>query len=404
MNAPLIAISGGNMASGLAAIRDVGRAGLRVVGAVPVQRALNWHSRWSSNYLRLPPPGYPARLVELLDQAKVDAILPMESSYVGALSRHAATSGMKVQLAVPPLDAFLCAYDNRRTIEHCQQLRIGVPRLMCPEDAKGPVVVKPREDVGAARGVYFCRNGVELGRALIGCRDFGEPIVQEFVPGGTQAMRTLTVLFDRRSRLVAYFTTRKLEQFPVSGGVTAMSISTDDGALVELMLPFFESLGWCGPAEVELKIDERDGVPKVIEVNPRLPGYVVFPVECGLHLPLLAARVALGESPSASGYTVGRRYVQPVLVLKALREARQAHLLTSARLLRDCSALMTAPWVRWDDVIDPLPRLARAFSQASGKDGGLATEHGLRLAELEGTTTVAAMPPSEPTEDEAEVA
>ena len=392
MSAPLVAVSGGNMASGLAAIRNIGRAGLRVIGAAPLRPAFNWHSHWSSPYLKLPPPCQVARMLDVLAQAKVDAMLPMESSYVGALSHHAARAEIRVQVAVPPLDAFLCAYDNRRTIEYCQRLGIGVPRLMRPEEAKGLVVVKPREDVGAARGVYFCKDATELSQALVSCEGFGEPIVQEFVPGGTQAMRTLTLLFDRSTRLVAYFTTRKLEQFPGSGGVTAMSVSTDDRALVELMLPFFESLHWRGPAEVELKIDERDGIAKVIEVNPRLPGYVVFPIKCGLHLPLLAARVALGETPSASGYAVGRRYVQPVLVLKALREARQTHMLTSARLVRDCSALVTAPWVRWDDVVDPMPRLARVFSQASGKDGGLATEHGLRLSDLEATPAAAASP------------
>ena len=162
-----------------------------------------------------------------------------------------------------------------------------------------------------------------------------------------------------------------------------MSISTDEPALVETVLPFFESLRWRGPAEVELKIDARDGIAKVIEVNPRLPGYVAFPITCGLHLPRLAALVALGESPSAPDYAIGRRYVQPVLTLKALLQARSAGEVNGKRLRRDCRALLTASWVSWDDVVDPLPRLARMLAEARGIDGGLAAEHGLMLAELE---------------------
>ena len=233
--------------------------------------------------------------------------------------------------------------------------------------------------------MFFCHDADELRRAWAVCHRFGAPIVQELIPGDTQAMRTVVLLFDRRTQLVAHFTTRKLEQYPGSGGVTAMSVSTDEPTLVEAVLPFFETLRWQGPAEVELKVDARDGKAKVIEVNPRLPGYVAFPIACGLPLPRLAALVALGESPSAPAYAVGQRYVQPMLVLKSLVQAWRAGEVTAGRLRRDFPALLTAPWVRWDDLVDPRPRLARALAEARGVDGGLATDDGLRLAELEAT-------------------
>ena len=114
-----------------------------------------------------------------------------------------------------------------------------------------------------------------------------------------------------------------------------------------------------------------------------MPGYVPLR-RLRLHLPRLAIQVALGESASFSGYAVGRRYVQPALVLKALVQAWRAGAATAKRLQRDCSALLTSPWVRWDDVTDPVPRLAKAFAEASGWGYiGLATEQGLRLVDLE---------------------
>ena len=386
MSTPIAAISGAMTASGLAAIRDVGRAGFRVIGASPRRPAFHAHSRWSLRYLELPPPRDTAMLLDLLAQARVEVMLPMESSYVGALSRHAAGNELPLRAAVPPLEGFLCAYDNRRTLELCRRLEIPAPRLLRPEEVKDTVVVKPREDVGAARGVAFCRDAAALSEALAACRSYGEPLIQEYIPGATEAMRTVILLFDQRTRLVAYFTTQKLEQYPGSGGVTAMSVSTDDRTLVEMVLPLFEVLRWRGPAEIELKIDARNGKANVIEINPRLPGYIAFASDCGLHLPRLAIQVALGETPSFSGYALGRRYVQPVLVLKSLVRAWLAGTATTKRLRRDCSALLSAPWVRWDDVVDPMPRLAKAFTEASGGDVGLATEHGLRLVDLERTS------------------
>ena len=382
---PLVAVSGALTTHGLAAIRDLGRGGCNVIGAAFRPTAFNARSRWSHRYLTLPSPRHIEALLEALARARVEALLPMESSLVGALSCRHEQVQRRLWLAVPPLDGFLAAYDNRRTLESFHRLGIPAPRLLRAEDATGTVavVVKPREDVGSARGVAFCRDAAELGQALAACRAFGEPVVQEYIPGGTDAMRTVVLLFDRKTRLVAHFTTQKLEQHPATGGVTAMSVSTDDRELVELVLPFFESLGWRGPAEVELKVDDRDGRAKVIEVNPRLPGYVGFAVACGLHLPRLAVQVALGEAPAVTGYAVGRRYVHPGLHAKILFHAWRTGAMTAARLRREVPGLLTAPWLRWDDLVDPVPRLAKTLEELSGVEAGLAAEHRLRLQDLE---------------------
>jgi hypothetical protein len=84
MSTPVAAVSAATTASGLAAIRDVGRAGFRVIGASPRRPAFDAHSRWSLRYLELPPPRDAAMLLDVLAQAKVEVMLPMESSYVGA--------------------------------------------------------------------------------------------------------------------------------------------------------------------------------------------------------------------------------------------------------------------------------------------------------------------------------
>jgi hypothetical protein len=383
MSSALVAVSGAATTHGLAAIRDLGRGGYEVVGATFRPIAFNARSRWSRRHLELPAPRDIGALLDALARSGAEALLPMESSLVGALSRHDGEVQGRLSVAIPPLEGFLDAYDNRRTLEKCQRLGIPAPRLVSPEDARDVVVVKPREDVGAARGVAFCQDAGELRHALAACRALGEPVVQEYVPGDTDAMRTVVLLFDRGTRLVAHFTTQKIEQHPATGGVTAVSVSTDDRELVELVLPFFESLRWRGPAEVELKVDARDGRAKVIEVNPRLPGYVGFAVACGLHLPRLAVQVALGEAPTASGYAVGRRYVHPGLHAKALVHAWRTGALTAARLRRDLPTLLTAPWLRWEDVVDPLPRLAKAFDEVRGVEAGLPAEHRLRLSELE---------------------
>ena len=122
-----------------------------------------------------------------------------------------------------------------------------------------------------------------------------------------------------------------------------------------------------GPAEVELKVDERDGNAKLIEVNPRLPAYLAFAIRCGLQLPRLCARVALGESPDVPGYAVGRRYVHPILHAKsALAGERRwtRRLLALSRVLRDMRGACHGDGL---NLIDPAPRLGKMIAQWRGE-------------------------------------
>jgi biotin carboxylase len=103
------------------------------------------------------------------------------------------------------------------------------------------------------------------------------------------------LLFDSASRLVAFFVLRKLRVWPPRVGVTVAAESTHETELVDLLLPLFRELRWQGPADAEFKIDARDGVPRILEINPRFSGAIQFPIACGVNLPVLYARAALGE-------------------------------------------------------------------------------------------------------------
>jgi len=96
-------------------------------------------------------------------------------------------------------------------------------------------------------------------------------------------------------------------------------------------MPLFEEVRWRGPAEAELKVDERDGRAKILEINPRFSGAIHFPISCGVNLPALLCRAALGERlPRVQGaqYAAGARYVDTMrwaaAVLAELRGGRSS--------------------------------------------------------------------------------
>jgi predicted ATP-grasp superfamily ATP-dependent carboligase len=79
-----------------------------------------------------------------------------------------------------------------------------------------------------------------------------------------------------------------------------------DKDLVQKSFALLKALGWNGVAMVEFKIDARDGLPKLMEVNARFWGSLQLAVDAGVNFPLLLYRLACGEdAPPQFDYKVG---------------------------------------------------------------------------------------------------
>ncbi len=294
--------------AGLSLARELRRIGYRVIGADTRRLPFGLHSRYVHTVHSLPAadnPTFEPNFVDLVEKVRPDAILPLGTYGVKAVCRQESTFRNLTGFNVPSLDGFMAAFDHAVCGVECARLNIPCPATYSLDEAKQllasgkgtlTLVVKPRTDVGAARGVNYVRDIETLQNSESVCTaQYGGTVIQEYIPGEASAMRTVVVLFDKGSKLVAAFTTQKHRQWPTIGGLTAVGVSTSEFHLVDQMLPFFKKWGWRGVAEVELKYDSRDGRYKVIEINPRFPAYLRFPNSCGSPLVRLAAILALGE-------------------------------------------------------------------------------------------------------------
>lgn len=151
--------------------------------------------------------------------------------------------------------------NDRYCLSGCFDRKEAILKLKKNRDKINPVkiIVKPRGNIGGGHGLYIVDDVEFFTKAKIECENaYGEAIIEEYIPGNVDSMRTVNLIFDKKSKIVAYFTTKKIRQWPHVGGISVLSISTDEWELVNMVLLFFRKWKWQEPAEVELKIDTRE--------------------------------------------------------------------------------------------------------------------------------------------------
>src|SRR5439155_24444361 len=134
-----------------------------------------------------------------------------------------------------------------------------------------------------------------------------EPLVQELVPGGDDALYTLGSYLAADGEALGLFCGRKLRQTPPGVGTCRVGEAVWDEDVVEQGLKLLRALEHRGLSQVEFKRDPRDGVLRLMEVNPRLWQWHGLAAACGVDLPRIAYEDLTGERPQTVSMNGRRR-------------------------------------------------------------------------------------------------
>jgi len=97
--------------------------------------------------------------------------------------------------------------------------------------------------------------------------------------------------------------------YPIEGGPSTLGEGVEHPLIMELGLSLLRSLNWVGVGMVEFKIDPRDGIPKLMEVNPRFWGSLQLAIASGVDFPCLLLRMARRENfEPVLRYKVGKHF------------------------------------------------------------------------------------------------
>jgi len=285
--------------AGLAAIRSLGRAGIRVLAVDDRPSALGFRSRFAE--ARVAPARTGDAYVAFLRSLGEGVVFPTHDYDLEVIAR--ARDELPLTCPFPGWDVLGAIQDKRHQLAVAGEVGLAAPRTADePTDELGfPVLVKPSDPTAFRRrfGVkaFRCLTTEELERRFDDARDF-RPFVQEWIPGGDDALWTVGSYLTPDGEELGMFTGRKLQQTPREIGTARVAEARWAPGLAADAVKLLRALRFHGISQVELKHDRRDGRYKLIEVNPRLWEWHGLAAACGVDLARIAYSDTIGDRPA----------------------------------------------------------------------------------------------------------
>jgi len=245
----------------------------------------------------------------------------MEEETLILLAGHYSEISQYTYLLIPDLKKIEFVRDKGNLMQFAESHGIPAPKTFYfppnpePYKVQGlpldsipiPAVIKPRISSGSF-GIVYVRKREDLIPSYQEVHSrYPFPLIQEWIPDGGGTFG-LSAIFDETSDIKAAFVHKKLRMYPVQGGPSTLREGVEHPQIMELGLSLLKSLNWVGVGMVEFKVDPRDGIPKLMEVNPRFWGSLQLAIVSGIDFPYLILRMARKERfEPILCYEVGKR-------------------------------------------------------------------------------------------------
>jgi D-aspartate ligase len=231
------------------------------------------------------------------------------------------------------------------------------------EGALEGTFLKPRQSQLFAqhyhRKAFTFENAAEAERGLGLMTEVGlDAVLQEYVPGPPTAHYFIDGFARSDGSIAALFARRRLRMYPLDFGNSTLMVSVpldEVRQAADDLVRLLTGIGYRGVFSAEFKLDERDGVFKILEVNSRPWWFVEYASLCGVDVSVMAYRCALGlPVDDVRSYEVGVRGIflpQDILAFRALHRTGELSTIAWLRSIAGAKATLFA----WRD---PLPGVA----------------------------------------------
>ncbi len=315
-----VLVTDGHFRKSLAVVRSLGRKGFAVTVGERTFLNTSFFSKYCARRLVYPSPQEsPNQFIEFfmkeIKKKQYDCLFPMEEETLLLLAKYHSEISQYAYLLIPDLKKIEFVRDKGNLMRFAEAHGIPTPKTfyVLPTSSPSlsipiPAVIKPRISSGSF-GIVYVNKREDLSSSYQNVHErYPFPLIQEWIPDGG-GIFGLSALFDETSNVKAAFVHKKLRMYPVQGGPSTLAEGVEHPQIMELGLSLLRSLNWVGVGMVEFKVDPRDGIPKLMEVNPRFWGSLQLAIVSGVDFPFLILRMARKECfEPVLHYAVGKRF------------------------------------------------------------------------------------------------
>ncbi len=300
---------------GLGIVRSLGRHGIPVC-LIDDEYSIGRFSRYTTHAVTAPTLRNPEETVDFLLETvrRLDlkgwVLFPTRDEMVAAVARYRGQLTDWYRVPTPEWESIKWAWNKWNTYCLAKRLGIPIPRTWCPRslddldgiEAEFPLCVKPavKEDFFyATKAKAWRANDRQELRTLFeratGHVAGNEVLIQEIIPGDGNHQFSSCVFF-KNGVAIASMEAKRWRQHPPEFGRAATFVETVE--CPELLAPtlrFLSAMNYYGLAEIEYKLDARDGQYKLLDVNARTWGFHCLGPSAGVDFSYLLFADQIGQ-------------------------------------------------------------------------------------------------------------
>lgn len=230
------------------------------------------------------------RVLDACRERGIDVLIPTVDAELSPLAQaRGRFDAVGVRLALAPLDCLELCRDKHALLSALGDA-VAVPHseLLTPAVAAGaesfPYFAKPRRASGS-RGAVVVRDRAELAALP----QDGSYLLQEFLPGDEYSV---DVYVSGAGCVIAAVPRVRMK---TDSGIAVTARTVDLPDVIDAAVAAASAVGVRYVANVQFRRD-RDGVCKLLEINPRFPGTLPLTIAAGVDMPALLVADLRGDA------------------------------------------------------------------------------------------------------------
>ncbi|MBU0504204.1 MAG: ATP-grasp domain-containing protein [Candidatus Omnitrophica bacterium] len=325
MSKKTVMILDANTRIALALTRDFGLKGINVITGGTSRLSRSFYSKHSKAHFLYPSKGDIHEVILFnVKKFKPDTIIPvLDNSFEIMIKNRQEYSLYTNLIPLPPYAAFNLVRDKYSLMRHASESNIQTPQTFylnsideaenLKEILRYPVIIKPRLSAGGF-GMDIVKSSNSLLDKIIKAKylfypdldsERSLPIIQEYIEG--EVVNFYAYCEKGNSKVI--YMTKTIRQYPVKFGPPIAIVSIKDKIITDISINLLKSLEWEGVICLQYIIDKKDGVPKLIDANPRLWGAIEAAMVYGVNFPQMLFKKAIGEELDIEyDYSVGKKF------------------------------------------------------------------------------------------------